>query len=71
MKFKNKFTGKIVEARKFHETTKTQLLFEGRLIFGQVLKDQWLILIDEDNHKILNEDLFKATYEPVKELLLD
>lgn len=71
MKFKNKFTGKIVEAKKFKDTQQIQVLTEGQLIFAQVLKDQWVVYLDEDNHKILNEDLFTATYEPVKELLLD
>jgi len=47
------------------------LLNEGNLIFGQVLENQWVIYLDENNHQILNNDIFEATYIPHKELLLD
>lgn len=71
MKFQNKFTKKIVEAKKFNKTQTVQLLKEGSLIFGQVLENQWIVYLDENNHQILNSDIFEATYTPYKELLLD
>lgn len=71
MKFQNKFTKKIVEAKKYNKAQKVQLIKEGQLIFGQVLENQWIVYLDENNCQILNNDIFEATYIPHKELLLD
>ena len=60
-----------MEAKKYHKAQQVQLIKEGQLISGQVLENQWIVFEDENNHKILNNDIFEATYVPYKELLLD
>lgn len=71
MKYQNKFTKKIVEAKRYHKTQQVQLIKEGKLTISEVLENQWVVFLDENNHQILNNDIFEATYIPYKELLLD
>jgi hypothetical protein len=76
MKYKHKITQITVQAQQFNNDTQLQLITENQLVFGQVKKDQYLVSYFNDkgeviNQIILDEDVFKNTYEPVKQLLLD